>query len=230
MLGPVIAADEPANAASSADKNSADKTASKIENYHSDHGELSRDEVKMAIAQIDVDLDHLSQLANFAPTSSQKAEAKARYAVLMARRDELKKDFTRAQYEAFKADLQAEKDKVSVWTRDTFTAKPAASTAVSATGATVSNAAEKVADYRNEATDLNKAEAKASLARLDADIELLTTKIDAVADPSRKDELKQHLKMLKDRRGELNREFLKARYDALVDDVKAEWNKVVQSP
>ena len=75
---------------------------------------------------------------------------------------------------------------------------------------------------------MNKAEvAKASLDHLDADIDLLEAKIDAVQDPVRKDELKMRFKALKERRSELGHEFRKARYDALVADVKDEWNKLV---
>lgn len=87
-------------------------------------------------------------------------------------------------------------------------------------------ASSKINDYRAEASDLNKAEAKAALKRLDADIDLLAAKIDAIPDPMRKKELSQRLKILKERRKELGSEFRKASYDALVDDVRAEWNQL----
>lgn len=87
-------------------------------------------------------------------------------------------------------------------------------------------AASKIGDYRAEATDTNKAEAKAALKRLDADIDLLEAKIDALPDPMRKKELSMRLKLLKERRKELGSEFRKASYDALVADVRAEWNQL----
>ncbi len=90
------------------------------------------------------------------------------------------------------------------------------------------NASSKIDDYRNDATDINKAEVKAALERLDSDIKLLAAKIDAIAEPVRKQELTERLEALKERRKELNREFRKARYDALVADVKAEWNQLVR--
>jgi len=54
--------------------------------------------------------------------------------------------------------------------------------------------------------------------------ELLETKINAVTNPVRRTELQQHLEAVKERRKEFNSEFRKARYDALLDDVRREWN------
>jgi hypothetical protein len=227
VLSPALFAQEPVTSAAKAGDKAVDKTASKIEDYRSEPSELSKAEVKAALAQIDAELDHLDALIDAAPTPEQKAEAKARYVVLKERRNQLKKEFNHARYEAFKADLQTEKDKVSAWAKETFSTKPAASAAASATSATADATAVKIADYRVDSTEVNKAEARSALARLDADIDLLDAKIDAVMDPVRKSELKQRFRDLKDRRNELNREYRKARYDALVDDVKAEWDKLV---
>jgi hypothetical protein len=222
----VVLAEEPANAAAKAGNKAADQTASKIEDYRTDHTELSKAEVKAALAQIDAELNHLDKLADAAPTPEQKADAQTRYAALKERRNELKKEFNRARYEEFKSDLQAELDRVSAWARETFQTKPAATSAASATSATADAASEKIASYRHDSSDINKAEVHASLARLDADIDVLAAKIDALADPTHKAELQQRLAAIKDRRSELNSQFRKARYEALVADVKAEWNKL----
>jgi hypothetical protein len=88
------------------------------------------------------------------------------------------------------------------------------------------SASSKIDNYRNENTELNKAEVKAALERLDSDIKLLSARIDAIPEPARKQELTQRLKALKERRSALNREFRKARYDALAADVKAEWDQI----
>lgn len=88
------------------------------------------------------------------------------------------------------------------------------------------SASSKIDSYRNENTELNKAEVKAALERLDSDIKLLSARIDAIPEPARKQELTQRLKALKERRSALNREFRKARYDALAADVKAEWDQI----
>lgn len=91
----------------------------------------------------------------------------------------------------------------------------------------VDSASSKIDDYRADATELNKAEVKAALERLDTDIDLLAARIDSINEPARKQELTQRLKVLKERRKELNSEFRKARYDALSADVKSEWNQLV---
>lgn len=204
----------------------ANKAADKIDDYRGNNSEMNKAEVKIALAQIDSELDHLDRLADSAPTPEQKADIKARYKALKERRKDLGSDFTRARYEAFKADLKVETDKVSDWSKDTFHNKPAASASSSATSMAASNTADKISDYRDNSSDVNKAEVKASLARLNADIDLLEAKIDAVQDPVRKDELKQNLRAIKERRDELKSDFRKARYDALVADVKGQWNKL----
>ena len=205
----------------------ADTTAAKIDDYRSNNTEMNKAEVKAALAQIDAELKQLDEMADAAPTAQEKADAKLRYQLLKERRNELKKDFNRARYEAFKSELKAEKDKVSAWAKQVFSTKPAASSATSATTAAAEITADKIAEYRADSSALNKAEVKASLERLDADIDLLDAKIESVSDPVRKEELKAHLKALKERRSELNTDFRKARYDAILADVKAEWNKVV---
>ncbi len=204
--------------------NATDTTAAKIEDYRSNNTEMNKAEVKAALAQIDAELKQLDEMADAAPTAQEKADAKLCYQLLKERRNELKKDFNRARYEAFKSELKAEKDKVSAWAEQVFSTKPAAA---SATTAAAETTADKIAEYRADSSALNKAEVKASLERLDADIDLLEAKIESVSDPVRKEELKAHLKALKERRSELNSDFRKARYDAVVADVKAEWNKVV---
>jgi F0F1-type ATP synthase membrane subunit b/b' len=89
------------------------------------------------------------------------------------------------------------------------------------------NASSKINDYRADSSEMNKAEVKAALERLDTDIDLLAAKIDTITESARKAELTQRLKVLKERRKELNSEFRKARYDALSADVKSEWNQLV---
>jgi hypothetical protein len=107
---------------------------------------------------------------------------------------------------------------VGLFAGETAPTKPAENAADSASS--------KLDRYRNENTDLNKAEVKAALERLDSDLKLLSAKIDVISEPARKQELTQRLKALKERRSELNREFRKARYDALVADVQAEWDQI----
>lgn len=228
VTGPALFAN---NAEKSDEKTSAPfATAEKSESEISGPHPFTEEQSKAALAQIDADLEHLNQLAGAAPDPSAKSEVKSSYSTLRERRNVLEKDFTRSRYESFKADLQKEKEKVSNWTSDTSKSKTDNSAALATGDTTAVKAAEKIADYRAEASDPNKAEAKAALARLDADIYLLNAKIDTITDEARKAELKQKLKGLKDRRGELNNEFRKARYDSLMDDVQTEWNKAIAIP
>lgn len=227
VLVPALRGEEPVAATAKAGDKAAGQTATKIDSYKQAPTELSKAEVKAALAQIDAELEHLDRLADAAPTPELKADAQTRYAALKERRNTLRQEFNTARYEVFKADLQAEKDRLSAWAKETFQTKPAASSALNATTATADRTAEKIAEYRTESTDLNKAEVTASLARLDADIDLLAVKISAITnDPGRKAELDRRLQALKERRGALNSEFRRARYDALVADVKAEWDKL----
>ncbi len=227
LASPALFAAEPAKAAEKAGEKAADKAAAKIDDYRSNDTDVNKAEVKTALDQIDSELKHLDNLADNADYPEQKDAIKARYKILKQRRDDLKKDFTRARYETFKSDLKDEMNKLNNWRKEKFASRPAANSALGDTTASADTTAAKIADYRAEATDINKAEVKASLEHLDTDIDLLAAKIDALTEPMRKEELKQRLKALKDRRSELNREFRKARYDALVADVKSEWNELV---
>lgn len=225
LFTPLSAQDPAAGAAKAGDK-AADKAMDKVSDYRTNPSELNKVEVKNALEQIDAELDHLDRLADSAPTDAEKTAAKARYAALRERRDQLQKNFNRARYEAFKADVKAEWDKASQWTKDTFSNKPAANEAAEKV-ADRANATEKsISGYRAESTDLNKAEVKASLARLDVDIQLLETRIAAVSDPQRKAELTEKLNGFKAQRAELNKDFRQARFQSLVDEVKAEWDKL----
>src|SRR3954468_2024786 len=75
----------------------ANKASDKIDDYRSNNSEMNKSEVKVALAQIDSELDHLDRLADSAPTPEQKSEIKARYKALKERRKDLNSDFTRAR-------------------------------------------------------------------------------------------------------------------------------------
>lgn len=226
MFTPLYAQDPVTGAAKAGDK-AANKAADKVSDYRTDPTDLNKAEVKAALQQIDAELAHLDRLADNAPTEADKAAAKARYAALKQRRDDLQKNFTRARYDAFKADVKAEWDKASRWGKDTFTNKPAANDAAETVEDRSANAADRIAGYRTENSDLNKAEVKAALARLDVDIQLLESRISAISDPQRRAELNDRLRNYKARRDELNKDFRQARFEALVDEVKSEWDKLV---
>jgi hypothetical protein len=221
-----LSAQEPVTGAAKAGDKAANKAEDRVNDYRTDPSELNKAEVKSALQQIDAELDHLDRLADNAPTEADKAAAKARYAALKQRRDDLQKNFTRARYDAFKADVRAEWDKASRWSKDTFTNKPAANESVRSVTDRVDATEHKITDYRADATDLNKAEVKAALSRLDVDIQLLESRISAVSDSQRRAELTAKLNSYKERRDDLQKDFRQARFQALVDEVKAEWDKL----
>jgi DNA repair exonuclease SbcCD ATPase subunit len=225
-VSPAALAKDPVESTEKAGNKAANNAADKIDDYRGNDSAVNKAEVKASLDAIDAELAHLDRLADSAPTPEQKNDIKARYKALKERRKDLGHDFTRARYDAFKADLKMETDKASNWSKDTFQNKPSATSAAGATSVAATNTADKIDDYRVNNSDVNKAEVKASLAKLDADIDLLEAKIDSVQDPMRKDELKANLKALKERRDELKSDFRKARYDALVADVKGQWNKI----
>ncbi len=84
-----------------------------------------------------------------------------------------------------------------------------------------------LAAYKMRPTDTNKAEAKAALDALDAKIDELDDRADHMADGPDRDAAKRKVKALEDRKDELQHQFNKARFNALVDDVQREWNDLI---
>jgi|GEM_PF-2671422 len=170
---------------------------------------FNKDEARAALAQVDAELNHLDQLANAAPTAAAKAELTAGVSAMRERKDELKENFDQPRYEALKKVLQLQKGKVSAWSRENPDREKGQKNATP-----------------NPAVPAHTGE-KGDLTRLDADLYLLEARIDTLTDPARKAESKRGLKQLKDRRNELNREFRRDRYDALVNEVKSQWDTVI---
>jgi hypothetical protein len=223
---PFVGATTPAEDAARAGDKAAGQAADKIADYREEKSDVTKAQAQAAFAQIDAELAHLDALADHAPTEAQKIEARARYDALRERRNALKKEWNQARFDTFKADVKQEVDRVSVWAKDTFSNRPASASASASANASANNASDKIADYRGHPNTATKAEVKASLARLDADIAQLEVRVDAIADAERKAQHKQKLKALKERRSDLNKEFLQARFDALSADVKSEWNQL----
>ena len=204
---------------------------------------------------LDVELDRLDELLDHAPTPNEKTSATARVQVLKDRRSELRKDYVQAKYDGLKADVKIEYNKVAAWTKQTFSSSPesklkrkldevseqtkdvAHDTAQAAremkadaraavTPAAVATSADLIA-YKLNPTDEKKADVKASLALVDTEIDRLETRVDNLPKGDERDATKARVKALKERRSELASDFRKARYEALIADVKAEWNKLV---
>ena len=217
----------------------ADATTAKAE---SNLAEVRGDAAKMALKDLDAEIDRVDAMIDNAPTPEDKAAAKARLDVLKERRSELRKTYVSARYDELKADVRAEANRVGAWTKRTFTKDPAEKAADDArdavkdakkaaggasdsayTNARVATATAELSAYKLRPTDTNKDEAKAALKALDQNIEQLEDRVQAMPKGADRDILLVRVKALEDRQKELKHEFSKARFNALVDDVQGQW-------
>lgn len=205
--------------------------------------EARGDTAQSAMKELDVEIDRLDALVSNAPTAQEKAAAEARLDVLKNRRSELRKTYVKSRYDELKADVRAEANRLGAWTKRTFTRDPVARTDDKITdsvsdakrdvraagdsayaGVSTAGAAMDLAAYKLRPTDTNKEEAKAALKALDHRIEELDDRADKMPRGAERDAAKRRVKALEDRKDELKHDFNKARFDALIDSVQAEWN------
>jgi len=211
-------------------------TVVRAESTESAAAESKGDATKAMLKELDRQIDQLDQLEDNAPTREEKDAAKARIKVLKERRHELRKNYVQARYDELKSDVKNEYDRLSQWTKKTFSSNSGAKVE---RGASEANADAQAAAnpaavattadidaYKLNPTDQNKAEVKASLATLDDEIKRLEARIDDMPKSNERDSAKLRLKALKNRRSDLGSDFRQARYEALKADIKDEWNKL----
>ncbi len=208
------------------------------------------DALKAMLKDIDTQLDALDKLEDNAPTASERAATKMRIKALKERRSELRKNFAQARYESLKADIKTEFDQLSAWTKKTFSNSPEAklerkldeagdkardtgdaarkmkADAAAAVNPAAVAASADLAAYKINPTDENKTDMKVSLDLLDDEISRLEQRVDNLPKGDARDATKVRVKALKERRSQLASDFRKARFDAVMADVKAEWQKV----
>lgn len=80
-----------------------------------------------------------------------------------------------------------------------------------------------IAAYKLRPTDTNKEEATIALKALAAEITGLKARAAALPSGERRAAAEARIARLEERKSTLDREFNKARFDALIDEVKAEW-------
>jgi hypothetical protein len=209
--------------------------------------EARGDAARVGMDALDAEIDRVDAMIDNAPTEADRAAAKARMDVLKERRNELRKRYVKARYDELSADVRAEANKFSAWTKRTFTRDPAdkAADEVNDAAKDAKRAAVKAGDnayayansagaaldlaaYKTRPTDTNKEEAKAALKALDQKIEALDDRADQLPRGAQRDALKRRVKTLEERKDELKNEFNKARFNALVDDVQNEWNDLTR--
>jgi hypothetical protein len=208
--------------------------------------EIRGDAARTALKELDVEMDRVDALLDNAPSHADRVAAKARLAVLKERRSDLRKTYVKARYDELRADLRVEAERVSAWARRKFSSDPAtkatdemhatvkeAKAAAQAAEhkayaeASTADAATDIAIYKLRPTDTNKEEAKAGLKALEVNIDTLSARIDHLPASEERTSAQQRLKILKERRAELQKELNKARFDALIDDVKHAWDETV---
>jgi hypothetical protein len=206
--------------------------------------EAKGDAAKMALNELNAEIDAVDAQIDAAPTSADKDAAKARLEVLKERRSELRKTYSKARYDELKADVRAEANKVGSWTKSKFTRDPAEKAADDIKDAThdAKKAAKKAGDnayayansagaeidlaaYKMRPTDTNRDEAKAALKALEKKIDQLDDRADNMPKGADRDAAKRRVKALEDRKDQLEREFSKVRFDTLIDDVHSEWSQ-----
>ena len=70
--------------------------------------EIKGEAAKLALKELDVEIERVDQLIDNAPSQAERAAGKARLAVLKDRRTALRKTYVKALYDELRADLQAE--------------------------------------------------------------------------------------------------------------------------
>jgi hypothetical protein len=251
--------------------------------------EARGDAAKMALRELDAEIDQVDAMIDNAPTPEEKAAAKARMDVLKERRSELRKTYVKANYDELKADVRAEGNKFKAWTKRTFTRDPADKAADEVRDATrdarrdarragdeaadeardaardanratrrasdnladasrdaardanrevrragdntyaavgSAGAAMDLAAYKARPTDTNKEEMKAAIKALEKRIDELDDRADEMPRGPDRDAAKRRVEALEDRKDEIEKNFTKARFDSLIDDVQSEWNDI----
>lgn len=206
----------------------------------SEVAEAKADAHKAALDEIDHAIDQLDAAVDHAPTEADKAQAKANLKSLKERRSELRKSYASARYDELKADISKEYAKASAWTKKTFTSTDAekankrvtdeahdlASKAKAAVNPAANSVATNLALYQLNPSPENKAEVKQALDALDDELDRREDAAKTLAKGPERDAEEKFIKEVRDRESELRKSFVKARWDALVGDMKARWHRL----
>lgn len=197
--------------------------------------EATSAERKAALEAIDAQIKQIDRAVDNAPDDASKEAAKLRLKALKERRSDLRKDYAAAKAGELKADAKLEYEKVAAWTKDTArdvkekVAGPEvgpADTARAAVNPEANAALAQIAVYRLNPSPDNKTEVKAALEALDDEIDRLEDYADELPKGAERRSLEKRVKALEKRESALKRDFTKARWDALVADLKTEWNQI----
>lgn len=197
--------------------------------------ELHSAERKAALDAINAQIEQIDRAVEHAPDQVSKDAAKLRLKTLKDRRAELRKVYVSAKAAELASDTRVEYEKVVAWTKSTArdvkqaVAGPEVGpgdTARAAVNPEANVALAQIALYRLNPSPDNKAEVKAALAALDEEIERLEAHAKALPKGDPRRALEKRIKALEKRENALKRDFTKARWDAVVADLKTEWSQL----
>ena len=174
--------------------------------------EMRADAKEAALDNLNREIDRLDAMADQAPTAEEKSATKARIERLKERRSELRKDYAQARYDELKADVRAEYTRIANWTKRTFSGNEA------------DNRVNDLSYYKSRPTDSSKAESKAALNAVEKEIDRLKEHCKSMPKGEERKAAEIRIKSLEKRLDQLEDNFNKSYFDALVDDVNNEWN------
>lgn len=212
---------------------------------HMSHGSVATEGAvagPVTLESIDRQIEAIEDAIEDAPKGADRTAAEARLKVLKDRRRELRNERAEDKLRELQTDAKAEYQKVAAWAKrsgrevkeearelkddvsDTASEVGARARAgIAAAGA--STASDRPVYRLNPAVD-NKAEVKAALDALHAEIELLEDRAEAMPKGAKRTALEKRVDDLEKRHAELKRDFTKARWDATLAEVKREWNQL----
>lgn len=179
-----------------------------------------------------------------APNAEAEEHAKAQVATLWQRREALRQNFDQEKLDQLVHDTRQALVRVSSWSSKRTTdetASPPGSGATVGSGSAARNdrtyaalnlpAAQALANievYRISPSPDNKDDVKTALRALDEEIDRLEDQADDLPRGEARDAAMRRVKALEDRESEIRRDFTKARWDALVADLRAEWAQLTR--
>jgi hypothetical protein len=197
--------------------------------------EVYASERKLALAEIDAQIAAIEHSLHQAPDAATKDAARIRLDELKKRRTDLRKNYVSAKAAELRADANLEYRKAVAWTKGTISdvkdtvtgTKPTTSDTVAATtNPEAGGAAARLALYKLNPSPDNKAEVKAALEALDDEIDRLEDHADDMPKGPERDALRKRVEALEARKDALESDFSRARWNAVVADLKSEWDRI----
>ena len=162
------------------------------------------DEQKASLKALDAELARFDAMLQQDTDVQHKATVKAFLDGFKDRRDTMNKvPFDQGKYDEIRFDINVEYQRLAMWLAPPITPAPMRK----------AEGISEIAVYKLSPSPANKADVAAALGALDREITRLDAAAGSPADKAR-------VKGFRDRRAELNKDFTKAKWDALIADMK----------